>query len=179
MFTLFPSCHIFCLPARFSDISNLFSGCKVSRFRDFIVDFYSRSTEGQNVDEAFCAFVWSAVVQQPTIRIGIVPPGLTSTVYIAPQRATQRKNKDGNQEEAPPITLQVIPDAALHPLETLVQQYGDNLRIAVDPDTVFVAITGSHTRVCFSSYAIVCLSPELSFSSSRPNSRQWYTLLYN
>lgn len=88
-------------------------------------------------------------MQQPAVRIGIVPPGVTSTVYIAPQRATQRKSKNNEetQENAQPTTLQVIPDAAIHPLTTLVQQYGENLRIAVDPETVFVAITGSHARV--------------------------------
>ncbi|CAL1696293.1 unnamed protein product [Somion occarium] len=123
-------------------------GCNVSRLRDFILDFYARSEQAQVVDDALCAFVWSVVVQQPNVRVGIVPPDVDWEVYIAPQPSTKRKGKGQTEgeEDGQPVSLQVIPDAAIKPLEELVRQYGNTLRIAVDPETSFVAISGSHAR---------------------------------
>ncbi|KAH7915130.1 hypothetical protein BJ138DRAFT_998508 [Hygrophoropsis aurantiaca] len=124
-------------------------GCDVSRLRDFIIGFYSAdATHPQVVDDAFCAFVWSLVVQQPTVRVGTPPVGISSEVYIAPQTSARRKaaaKGEEHIEEAPP-TLNLVPDARDKSLEALRAEYGDGLRIAVDPETSFVAITGSHIR---------------------------------
>ncbi|KAI0374486.1 hypothetical protein BV20DRAFT_961659 [Pilatotrama ljubarskyi] len=129
-------------------------GCDVSRLRDFIVDFYAHpSSSGartQNVDDAFCAFVWSVIVQQPGVRVGTVPDGVSTEVYIAPQASAARKAKakgeEAVEEAAPATALDVIPDATIRPLEDLRNEYGDRLRIAVDPETSFAALTGSHIR---------------------------------
>ncbi|KAG6919586.1 hypothetical protein DXG01_004250 [Tephrocybe rancida] len=123
-------------------------GCNVSRLRDFIVGFYAHNNSPQNPDDAFCAFVWSLVVQQPTIRVGTVPPGVTSEVWIAPQISAKRKAKAKGEEhiETTPTELDIVPDARDRTLDDLKQQYGDNLRIAVDPDAIYAAITGSHIR---------------------------------
>lgn len=123
-------------------------GCNVSRLKDFIVNYYNSSDGPQQVvDDTFCAFVWSVVVQQPAVRVGFVPPGVTSEVYVAPQIKTKRKAAATGEElvEDKP-SLEVIGDARGKALEELKQQYGDDLRIAVDPQTCFVAITGSHIR---------------------------------
>ncbi|KAF8845363.1 hypothetical protein BDN67DRAFT_941224 [Paxillus ammoniavirescens] len=124
-------------------------GCNVSRLRDFIVGFYSaQDSHSQVVDDALCAFVWSVVVQQPSVRVGTVPPGVTSEVYIAPQMSAKRKAAaKGNAiaEEALPSLL-LVENARKMSLEDLMRQYGDDLRIAVDPETSFAAITGSHIR---------------------------------
>lgn len=123
-------------------------GCNVSRLKDFIVNYYNNSDGPQQVvDDTFCAFVWSVVVQQPAVRVGFVPPGVTSEVYVAPQIKTKRKAAATGEElvEDKP-SLEVIGDARGKALEELKQQYGDDLRIAVDPQTCFVAITGSHIR---------------------------------
>ncbi|KAJ7225932.1 hypothetical protein GGX14DRAFT_548620 [Mycena pura] len=125
-------------------------GCKVSRLRDFVVDFYAHSaTAGtQNPDDAFCAFVWSLVVQQPMVIVGTVPEGITSEVWIAPQNSMKRKAKEKGEEivlVAPP-TLDIVLDAKDRPLDDLVAQYGDKLRIATNPDTTYAAITGTHIR---------------------------------
>lgn len=125
-------------------------GCNVSRLKDFIVAFYNNYDGPQQVvDDAFCAFLWSIVVQQPAVRVGVVPPGTTSEVYIAPQTSAKRKAAAKGEdvvEDTPPV-LQIIEDAREHTLEELKHRYGDDLRIAVDPETSFVAITGSHIRV--------------------------------
>ncbi|TBU34929.1 hypothetical protein BD311DRAFT_828299 [Dichomitus squalens] len=131
-------------------------GCDVSRLRDFVSEFYSHPSssrvQGQNVDDAFCAFVWSVIVQQPGIRVGTTPEGSSTEVYIAPQvRAIKKAKAKGEDttaaEDPPPATgLDIIEDATIRPLEDLRQQYGDKLRVAVDPETTFVALTGSHTR---------------------------------
>ncbi|KAI6106113.1 hypothetical protein EDD16DRAFT_203635 [Pisolithus croceorrhizus] len=123
-------------------------GCNVSRLKDFIVNYYN-SSDGleQLVDDAFCAFVWSVVVQQPAVRVGVVPPSITSEVYVAPQIKTKRKAAATGEELAEDRpSLEVIGDARGKALEELKQQYGDDLRIAVDPQTCFAAITGSHIR---------------------------------
>jgi hypothetical protein len=126
-------------------------GCDVSRLRDFIVSFYANNT-GQHVqviDDAFCAFVWDIVVQQPTVRVGTVPSGAAAEVYIAPQASAKKKAKakgEDHLEEAPPV-LDLVPDANVKTLDQLKAEYGERLRIAVDPETSFVAITGSHLRV--------------------------------
>ncbi|KAI0768599.1 hypothetical protein BD413DRAFT_563329 [Trametes elegans] len=131
-------------------------GCDVSRLRDFIVDFYAHPTAsagagvGQNVDDAFCAFVWSVIVQQPGVRVGTVPEGASTEVFIAPQASAIRKAKakggEPAEEPAPVAALDVVEDATIRPLEDLKKQYGDRLRIAADPETIFVALTGSHIR---------------------------------
>ncbi|EIN13408.1 hypothetical protein PUNSTDRAFT_139959 [Punctularia strigosozonata HHB-11173 SS5] len=126
-------------------------GCDVSRLSEFIIGFYNHGAEvrQQNVDDAYRAFVWSVIVQQPNVRVGTVPEGKYSEVYIAPQTSAKRKAKEKGQdleEPSAPTTLQIVDDAKLKSLEELREQYGDRLRIAVDPETSFVAITGSHIR---------------------------------
>ncbi|KAI0935940.1 hypothetical protein AcV5_004217 [Taiwanofungus camphoratus] len=127
-------------------------GCDVSRLHDFIDGFYKHnsSTHCQNIDDAFCAFVWAVIVQQPGIRVGIVPPGAAAEVYIAPQVSAKKKAKAKGEEIVedfgPATALKTIPDATIRSLEELRQEYGGGLRIAVDPETTFAAITGSHIR---------------------------------
>ncbi|THU88448.1 hypothetical protein K435DRAFT_830546 [Dendrothele bispora CBS 962.96] len=125
-------------------------GCNVSRLSDFINDFYTHSltTRTQRVDDAFCAFVWSLVVQQPTVRVGTIPDGIESEVWIAPQTSAKRKaNAKGEKHvEMKPPELNIVPDAKSRSLADLQQEYGDKLRIASDPDAIYAAITGSHIR---------------------------------
>ncbi|KAG6837874.1 hypothetical protein H0H93_013027 [Arthromyces matolae] len=123
-------------------------GSNVSRLRDFIVDFYSHNTSPQNPDDSFCAFIWSLVAQQPTVRIGTVPPGITSEVWVAPQISAKRKAKAKGEEhvETKPPELDIVPGARDRTLDHLQKEYGDNLRIAVDPDAIYAAVTGSHIR---------------------------------
>lgn len=148
----------------------LFVGCDVSRLKDFIVGFYDHNcrtvTAGQlktsnevissfppkqNLDDSFYAYVWSLVIQQPDILVGLVPPGPTSEVYIAPRTSAKRKAKAKGEEhvevEAPKLTLIPEEERRLSMVE-LKGKYGDRLRIALAPDAVFRAVTGSHIRVC-------------------------------
>ncbi|KAJ7630526.1 hypothetical protein FB45DRAFT_915784 [Roridomyces roridus] len=125
-------------------------GCNVSRLRDFVVDFYARSTttNAQNTDDSFCAFIWSLVVQQPTVVVGTIPEGVTSEVWIAPQNSAKRKAKAKGEEtvQVDPPRLDLVPDAKDRTLEDLVAQYGDQLRLATDPEATYAAITGTHIR---------------------------------
>jgi hypothetical protein len=133
------------------------AGCNVSRLRDFIVGFYSHdATHPQVVDDAFCAFVWSIIAHQPTVRVGTVPAGVSSEVYVAPQTSARRKAAAKGEvlvEEAPP-SLTLVKNARDRSLEDLKAEYGEDLRIAVDPETSFAAITGSHIRVCSNRHLI-------------------------
>lgn len=110
---------------------------------------HANASHAQNPDDAFCAFVWSLVVQQPTVMVGLVEPGTTSEVWIAPQISAKRKamaRGEGHIESLPP-KLQPIPEPKTTSLDVLRQAYGDRLRLAVEPDAIFAAITGSHIRV--------------------------------
>lgn len=115
------------------------------------MDFYAHATasHAQNPDDAFCAFVWSLVVQQPTILVGLVEPGTMVEVWIAPQTSAKRKALARGEEhvEYLPPKLIPIPEPKTTPLDTSLQTYGDRLRLAVEPDAIFSAITGSHIRV--------------------------------
>jgi oxalate---CoA ligase len=151
-------------------------GCDASRLRQFVNGFYaSRPGGSQNVDDAFHVFVWGLLVRQPSVRVGLVREGEALEVYVAPQLSKRRaaakpKKKvlmpepapfpalDGHNEHSMvtnndlmsdlfPGRLQPIPEAATSSLETLVGKYGDKLRVAVDPETCFRAITGTHIRV--------------------------------
>lgn len=74
---------------------------------------------------------------------------MNSEVWIAPQVSAKRKASAKGEEHvvAVPPTLGVIPDAQDKTLEELQAQYGDALRVAVNPDAILAAITGSHVRV--------------------------------
>lgn len=142
-------------PPSYTSFSHIYSyiyrlGCNVSRLREFIAGFYaSQHDYSQLVDDPFCAFVWSIVVQQPSVRVGTLPPGLISEVYIAPQTSAKRKAAAKGEElvEGVPPSLVLVEDARHRHLQDLKGEYGDNLRIAVDPETSFTAITGSHIKV--------------------------------
>ena len=138
-------------PAETVPHSDLSSGSKASRLRDFIIDFYNHASapHQQNADDAFCAFVWSVLAQQPTVRVGLVPAGVTSEVWIAPQNSKRRKAKAKGEEieEVLPAQLEVIEGAANRSLEELQAEYGDQLRIGIHQDAICTAITGSHIRV--------------------------------
>ncbi|KAF5384735.1 hypothetical protein D9757_006233 [Collybiopsis confluens] len=126
-------------------------GCDVSRLTDFIKDFYAHSTQSANqkIDDAFCAFVWSLVIQQPTVLVGTIPPGITSQVWIAPQVSAKRKaSARGEILVVPtqPSALDLVPDAKSRPLAELQREYGSMLRIAGDRDSIYSAVTGTHIR---------------------------------
>ncbi|KAL0572575.1 hypothetical protein V5O48_009395 [Marasmius crinis-equi] len=85
---------------------------------------------------------------QPTVRVGLIPEGVTSEVWVAPQSSAKRKaNARGETHvEMQPPELNIVPDAKIRPLAELQTEYGDKLRIACDPDAIYASITGSHIR---------------------------------
>lgn len=90
------------------------------------------------------------MVQRPAVRVGTIPAGVTFDVWIAPQISAKRKAREKGEEhiETKPTELDLVPDAKNRSLEDLKQEYGDKLRIALDSDAIYAAITGSHIRVC-------------------------------
>jgi hypothetical protein len=156
----------------------ILAGCNVSRLRDFIVGFYSHGvTNPQVVDDAFCAFVWSIVVEQPTVRVGTVPEGISSEVYIAPQASAKRKAaaKGEVHVDEPPPSLILVENARERSLEDLKAEYGEDVRIAVDAETSLAAITGSHIRVC----GHRCPAYSELIVRSLQSSVQWFIALCN
>jgi oxalate---CoA ligase len=81
--------------------------------------------------------------------VGTVPDGATTEVYIAPQQSQKRKSKGKEKEKGGDTlsSLTLLPDARSRTLEDLQLQFGEALRVAVDAETSFAAIIGSHIRV--------------------------------
>lgn len=98
------------------------------------------------------AFVWVLIMQQPAVRVGTVPSG-ASEVWVAPQNVQKQKAKKAkaqNEDFEDPFqvsSLEIIEGGKTKPMSELVERYGASLRIAVDHETSFAAITGSHIRV--------------------------------
>jgi predicted pyridoxine 5'-phosphate oxidase superfamily flavin-nucleotide-binding protein len=111
--------------------------------KEFIEGYHTHSGSRQTVDDAFCSFVWSLIVQKPTVVVGTLPAGADVDVAVAPQA---RKGKKGEEGIADAPRLQLL-DAKSVPFAELIAQSGDALRLAADPETTFAAITGSHIRV--------------------------------
>lgn len=91
-------------------------------------------------------------MQQPTIRVGTIPNGLTTEVFVAPQPSAIKKAKaqgkgkpEATEEDRP--RLELIADAPTRTFDDLKAEFGQALRIAVDPEEIFAAITGSHVKV--------------------------------
>ncbi|KAI0320447.1 hypothetical protein OF83DRAFT_1213502 [Amylostereum chailletii] len=120
-------------------------GCDVHRLRGFVTDFYNFSAHKQTVDDGYFAFVWSLLVQEPSVRIGTVPLNSSTEVYVAPQASRKREKEDAD-EPSIPGKLEIIPESKTRTWIDLWQHHGDTLRIAVDPETTFAALTGSHIR---------------------------------
>ena len=154
----------------------------MNRLHDFITEFYAHSGAEQTVDEAYCAFVWSVVVQHPEVRVGVAPEGGLE-VYIAPQAAkvVQRRQKGKATEEVEQnnevAQLELVEDAALRSLDDLKQEYGDKLRIAVDPERSLVAITGSHIKVRPSKLMQLCSEYSWDIAQSSKMTPMVYTAL--
>ena len=87
--------------------------------------------------------------------MGTVPDEATTEVYIAPQQSQKRKSKGKGKEKEKEkdqpgdmlSSLTLLSDARSKTLEDLQLQHGEALRVAVDAETSFAAIIGSHIRV--------------------------------
>lgn len=167
-----------------------YSGYSTSGWAILVNNFYATSEghDSQTVDDEYLSFIWSLVLRQSGVRVGLMPEGV-SAVWITPQPSQVRKTKGpksrlkgkGKAKAVDPATeegdddpeavdpgeekvirdlLSIEEDVYTTPLSQLRDIYGDQLHIASDPKTTFAVLTGSHTRVGF------CLRPHLSALSS-------------
>ena len=117
--------------------------------RDFVDLFYSSRTAQPNVlDDDYHAFVWAIIVLQPSVRVGLLPEGTYAEVYV-PTQPRGTKGSVTKQEDVPnnKLTLELVHESEKINIALLSEKYGKRLRVAVDPETCFVAITGSHAKV--------------------------------
>ena len=144
------------------------------RLQDFIKSYYLHTGSQQAIDDDYCAFVWSVVVQQPSVIVGVVPDGVQTEVFIAPQPSQKRKAKERGEDEQPVLAtqLEIIVDAQARPLRELRDTHGNRLRIATDAETTFSAVTGSHIRVRKNSASII---QTLTRTGSPQSSLRWST----
>ncbi|KAF8526018.1 hypothetical protein BU17DRAFT_41424 [Hysterangium stoloniferum] len=140
-------------------------GCDASRFKQFVRSFYEsrHPSVNQTLDDPFYTFTWRLLVQQPSVRVGTVSQGNATEVYIAPTPSKRPVTLKSKKKQVPPVPapfpvldniegsntsdhLDPIPEDEVDSLTNLVERYGTDLRVAVDPETCFRAITGSHAR---------------------------------
>lgn len=56
--------------------------------------------------------------------------------------------EDNEPKESHTVSkLEDIPDATSYDINVLIARYGEKLRVAVDPEAIFVVLAGSHARV--------------------------------
>ena len=95
--------------------------------------------------------MWSIVLQEPCVYVGILPPGDHSEVYVAPPPRVSKKDlsKVGEAAEAGRVAgLEPVEDSKSRTLEQLRRLYGERLRVAVDSEVLRATLTGPHAKVC-------------------------------
>lgn len=96
---------------------------------------------------------------------------------MAPQTSAKRKAKARGEDhvDTRPPKLDPVPAAKDTALDELQRLHGDRLRIAVEPDAIFAAITGSHIRVSpFTAFRFIFI---ISMSQSSKMSPMVYSAL--
>lgn len=124
--------------------------------KQIIKRFYeSHSSIEQTLDDSYCTFLWSIILQQPSVKIGILPDGPITFISI-PLQARKKTQGADDTEVRPTIAsnLEDVPDESFSDINGLIVRYGERLRVAVTPEAIFVVLTGSHAKVDVSSYII-------------------------
>ncbi|VDB93398.1 unnamed protein product [Peniophora sp. CBMAI 1063] len=126
-------------------------GCDIPRLRTFASSFFEQRNQPQNIDASYFAFLWTVLVSQPSVRVGTVPlEAIGTEVWVAPQPKKKKDRTttpvDVEDKDKDEVKLKVVDKTKQ--LRELEEMYGDGggLRVAVDPETIFVALTGSHIR---------------------------------
>ena len=95
--------------------------------------------------------MWSIILQEPSVYVGILPPGNRSEVYVAPPPRASKKDPDkaGEATDADQVaTLELVEDGKLQTPDQLKLLYGERLRIAVDSGVLRATLAGPHAKVC-------------------------------
>ena len=146
-------------------------GCDITRLETLIDAFY-QATSGQGVDGSFFAFAWSIILQEPSVYVGVLPPGNRSEVYVAPPPRASKKNPGKAGEFTDPdrvATLEPVEDGKSRALEQLKQSYGERLRIAVDSEVLRITLAGPHARVCLEQFVLVYTADAFIVTNAIPN----------
>ncbi|KAM0786068.1 hypothetical protein ACM66B_006879 [Microbotryomycetes sp. NB124-2] len=126
----------------------------------------------QNVDHAFMAFVWNTLAHEQDVRVGYLgqPPAEGAdddeddemdqdeherddddTSDAGKKKKMKQKKGKGKQKDKKPKKVvgpfeDLDDDERQLPHTDLLEKYGDNLRVAADPESAWQAITGSSGR---------------------------------
>ncbi|KAK4048560.1 hypothetical protein OIV83_004728 [Microbotryomycetes sp. JL201] len=151
------------------------AGVSYSQLVHLVQDFYSPAGPAldepgpstaalpiaQNVDGHFMSFIWSTLVQERNIQVGHLGQfeAASGSEDEQEQDATAdasatRKGKcqeKGKQKDKKPMMVagpftELDENERQLPQTELLAKFGDNLRVAADPETTWQAITGSSAR---------------------------------
>lgn len=131
-------------------------GTDISRLDTFVSEFYSpsRSTSSsmapppqQNQDEHFLTFVWSILSEQEDISIGVIKVAEKESESEEESKGGKRKNGNSKASITSSHSLEELPAEEFQlGRKALMEKYGDDLRIMVDPDVAWAALTTSHAK---------------------------------
>jgi hypothetical protein len=153
-------------------------GCGITRLEALIDAFY-QTTCGQGVDGSLFAFAWSIILQEPSVYVGILPPGDHSEVYVAPPPRGSKKNP-GKARETTEVdqvaSLKPVGNSKSQSLEKLKQLYGERLRIAVDSEVLRATLAGPHAKVCSEWFTLVYITDIPAVLDIIPNGLHGFTV---
>ena len=90
--------------------------------------------------------MWTALVDLPQVKLGVLRP--VEAEHNNDQVNSKGRSRHlGKQEPTTNAFVECKPAERLLSRAELAVLYGDDLRMAVDKETCWLAITGSHARV--------------------------------
>jgi hypothetical protein len=132
-------------------------GIPLGRLQQFIQTYFARSTShaAQNVDDSFVSFLWRRLCDLPEIRLGVLQESTDSTESkdvptrikrsrVSSERRLDRDARRGTRQEF--VALDKAEESS-RSMEELVARHGLRLRLAANPETCWLVITGGHDRV--------------------------------
>jgi len=146
-------------------------GCDITRLEALVDDFY-KTTSGQGVGGSFFAFAWSIILQEPSVYVGVLPPGDHSEVYVAPPPRVSKKDPGKARETTDAgqvASLEPVEDSESQSLEQLRQLYGERLRIAVDGQVLRTTLAGPYARVGRQCFVLVYTTDSLVVFDAIPD----------
>jgi hypothetical protein len=126
----------------------------VSRLQQFVQTYFSRSTSHltQTIDDSFISFLWRSLCDLQEIRLGVLQVAASENGDADEVKTKTVSSRGGklNRDARRGVQHVFVPlDEAekSRSMEELVALYGSRLRLAVDPETCWVTMTGGHDRV--------------------------------
>ncbi|KZV89956.1 hypothetical protein EXIGLDRAFT_130729 [Exidia glandulosa HHB12029] len=140
-------------------------GSTLSRVGSFMNEYYTRNPPPDEQQRSTFQALFEELRKQPHIQIGLAPTATTEVIIGQPEKKPEKKKTTGKRssiQTVEPVTpdpdvmelgetgipakspadgLELVPDVDAVPAMDLVGNYGERLRIAVDPEFSSLTLT--------------------------------------